>query len=109
MHGGFTATLVDNITTYALLSKGTTNGGVSVDLHVRYKNETNTTKLKIQKCTFFTYTTRSYIKGAKEGDEVIVDARTVRAGRNLAYLECELRKKVDGTIIAKGTQTKYVG
>lgn len=35
MHGGFTATLVDNITTYALLSKGTTNGGVSVDLHVR--------------------------------------------------------------------------
>lgn len=49
------------------------------------------------------------MKGAKEGDDVIVDARTVRAGRNLAYLECELRHKSDGSIIAKGTQTKYVG
>uniref|UniRef100_T1GG41 Thioesterase domain-containing protein n=1 Tax=Megaselia scalaris TaxID=36166 RepID=T1GG41_MEGSC len=35
LHGGFTATLVDNITTYALMSKGT-HPGVSVDLHVSY-------------------------------------------------------------------------
>uniref|UniRef100_T1GK59 Thioesterase domain-containing protein n=1 Tax=Megaselia scalaris TaxID=36166 RepID=T1GK59_MEGSC len=64
LHGGFTATLVDNITTYALMSKGT-HPGVSVDLHV------------------------SYLKGAKEGDSVLVDATTVRAGKNLAYIECE--------------------
>lgn len=37
LHGGFTATLVDNITTYALMSKELPgiHGGVSVDLHVR--------------------------------------------------------------------------
>lgn len=39
----------------------------------------------------------------------MIDAQTVRAGRNLAYLECELRNKKDGSLIAKGSQTKYVG
>lgn len=51
----------------------------------------------------------SYLKGAKAGDEIVIDAQTVRAGRNLAYLECELRHKKDGSLIAKGSQTKYVG
>lgn len=36
LHGGFTATLVDNFTTYALLTKDGSPPGVSVDLHVRY-------------------------------------------------------------------------
>lgn len=34
LHGGFTATVVDNYTTYALLTTDKP-GGVSVDLHVR--------------------------------------------------------------------------
>ncbi|XP_055915288.1 acyl-coenzyme A thioesterase 13-like [Eupeodes corollae] len=84
LHGGFTATLVDNITTYALMSKDC-HPGVSVDLHV------------------------SYLKAAKEGDEVIIDATTVKAGKTLAYIECELRHKKNGAIIAKGAQTKFVG
>ncbi|KAL5280954.1 ACOT13.2 family protein [Megaselia abdita] len=83
LHGGFTASLLDNITTYALMSKGS-HPGVSVDLKV------------------------SYLKSAKEGDTVIVDANTVRAGKNLAYIECELRHEKDGSVIAKGGQTKFV-
>lgn len=51
----------------------------------------------------------SYLKSAKEGEEIIIDAKTVKAGRILAYLECELRRKKDGVIIAKGSQTKYIG
>lgn len=51
----------------------------------------------------------SYLKGAKEGDSVLVDATTVRAGKNLAYIECELRQEQDGSVIAKGSQTKYIG
>lgn len=36
LHGGFTATVVDNMTTCALLSKEPAGlPGVSVDLHVR--------------------------------------------------------------------------
>lgn len=83
LHGGVTASLLDNITTYALMSKGG-HPGVSVDLNV------------------------SYLKAAKEGETVIIDAKTVRAGKNLAYIECELRHEKDGSVIAKGAQTKFV-
>lgn len=48
------------------------------------------------------------MKAARLGDVVVVDAKTIRAGKTLAYLECELRHKKDGSVIAKGTQTKYI-
>lgn len=50
----------------------------------------------------------SYLKGALEGDTIVVDAKAVRKGKTLAYLECELRNKANGHIIAKGSQTKYI-
>ncbi|XP_062543003.1 acyl-coenzyme A thioesterase 13-like [Armigeres subalbatus] len=85
LHGGFTATIVDVVTTYALMTKENCLPGVSVDIHV------------------------TYLKGAREGDEVIIDANTIRAGKNLAFLECELRHKRDNSIIARGQHTKYIG
>lgn len=50
----------------------------------------------------------SYLKGAREGDTVVIDAKTIKTGKTLAYLECELRNKNTGHIIAKGSQTKYI-
>lgn len=50
----------------------------------------------------------SYLKGAHEGDTIEIDARILKTGKTLAYLECELRNKTNGQIIAKGSQTKYV-
>ena len=50
----------------------------------------------------------SYLKGAKEGDDVIIDAKTIKAGKTLAFLDCELRHKKDDSIIAKGTHVKYI-
>jgi len=83
LHGGYTATLIDMVTTYALMSKPC-HPGVSVDIHV------------------------AYLKPAKEGDYVIIEANTVKTGRQLALIDCELRHKKDNSVIAKGTQTKYV-
>lgn len=51
----------------------------------------------------------SYLKGAKLGDVIEVDANTVRAGKTLAYLDCVLRLKGSGEIIATGTHTKFIG
>lgn len=59
--------------------------GVSVDIHV------------------------TYLKAAREGDVVVIEADTIRAGKNLAFLECNLKHKKDGSLIAKGAHTKYVG
>lgn len=75
--------MLDNITTYALLSKGS-HPGLSVDMYI------------------------TFLKEAKLGDNILVDARTVKAGKNIAHIECELRHEEDGSIIAKGGQTKYI-
>lgn len=50
----------------------------------------------------------SYLKSAREGDTIVVDAKAVKTGKTLAYLECELRNKDNGQIIAKGSQTKFI-
>jgi len=74
LHGGFIATLVDCISTYALMthtspiSGANSNAGVSIDIHV------------------------SYLKGAREGEDIVVDAKTIKAGKTLAFLEVELKK-----------------
>lgn len=67
------------------MSKDDSVPGVSVDIHM------------------------SYLKGAREGDVVLIEADTIKKGRNLAFLECVLTHKKDGSVIAKGTHTKYVG
>jgi acyl-coenzyme A thioesterase 13 len=59
--------------------------GVSVDLHV------------------------SFLKGAKENDELIIEANTVRCGKTLAFLECEIKNKTDESVIVRGSHTKFVG
>lgn len=67
------------------MTKNDSVPGVSVDIHV------------------------SYLKAAKEGDIVVIEADTIKKGRNLAFLECVLKHKRDGSVIAKGSHTKYVG
>lgn len=105
MHGGFTATVIDSFTTIALMTKDSPPG-VTVDLYVRWLSafQIKTTNKNWSGDYFF-----SYLKAAKEGDEVVIDAKTIKNGRTLAYLECEIRHKKDGSIIAKGGQTKFVG
>lgn len=49
------------------------------------------------------------MKAAKVGDVIEIDANTVKAGKTLAYLNCELRLKSTGDVIATGTNTLYIG
>lgn len=43
------------------------------------------------------------------GDIINAKARPVKSGKNFAYMECEVRNVVDDSIIARGTQTMYIG
>lgn len=83
MHGGFTSTLVDCVSTYALMSNDVTAPGVSVDLHV------------------------TFMKPALPGERITIDANTVRAGKSLAFLEVNITKNDGKDIIAQGRQTKF--
>nr|CAH7744352.1 unnamed protein product [Callosobruchus chinensis] len=85
LHGGCSATLVDNISSFAFLSHE--KGGaasVSVDMHM------------------------TYMKGAVVGDTIEIDARTKRVGKTLAFLEVDIRNKDTGDLLVKGTHTKYI-
>ncbi|XP_050434924.1 acyl-coenzyme A thioesterase 13-like isoform X2 [Adelges cooleyi] len=93
LHGGFTASAIDLFSSIAVLTHPKifedidehSESGVSVDIHVKY------------------------LASAKIGDEIIINADTVKLGRNLAFLEVTMTRKADNVIIAKGGQTKFVG
>ena len=86
LHGGFSALIVDNISTVALVHpEEPYNFGVSVNMDL------------------------SYMKGAKIGDEILIDAKLLRKGRTLAFLEVELRNKITNELLVKGNHTKYIG
>ncbi|XP_034947232.1 acyl-coenzyme A thioesterase 13-like [Chelonus insularis] len=89
LHGGCTSTLVDSISTYALMTKvidgKNVHPGVSVDLHI------------------------TLLKAAFPGDVIVIDAKTIRAGRTLAFLKVDLKKKNEGAVIALGSHTKFIG
>ncbi|XP_017762822.1 PREDICTED: acyl-coenzyme A thioesterase 13-like [Eufriesea mexicana] len=85
MHGGFTSTLIDCVSSYALMSHKTNAAGVSVDLMV------------------------TFMKPALPGDLVTIDAKTIRAGRTLAFLAVDITKDDGKHIIAHGRHTKFIG
>jgi len=85
LHGGFTASLVDSISTLALLTHHRRVPGVSVNLSI------------------------TYLKAAQVGDEVVVAAAADKIGRNLAFLSVTLSQKGTNNVLAKGTHTKYIG
>ncbi|XP_028412265.1 acyl-coenzyme A thioesterase 13-like [Dendronephthya gigantea] len=84
LHGGFTATIIDSMTTMALLSRENGQSGVSIDLHI------------------------SYLAAAKTGDLVTITAEALKVGRTMAFTTAELRLQ-DGTVIARGNHTKHLG
>ncbi|KAH0535417.1 acyl-coenzyme A thioesterase 13-like [Cotesia glomerata] len=86
LHGGCTCSLVDSVSTYALMTHAKNpHPGVSVDLHV------------------------SFIKAALPGEVITIEAKTKKLGRTLAFLDVEIFKKKDGSLIARGSHTKFVG
>ncbi|GFR47180.1 hypothetical protein Agub_g8771 [Astrephomene gubernaculifera] len=85
LHGGAAATIVDTVSTAALLT-ASPHTGVSVNLAVTYL---------------------APMPGGP-GEVVIVDARVARVGRQLATLTAELKRKATGQVVATGTHTKFL-
>lgn len=51
----------------------------------------------------------SYLRPAIEGDTIVIDAQAMKTGKRLSYLQCEVRNKQTGELIAKGIQTQVSG
>lgn len=50
----------------------------------------------------------SYIKGAKIGDEIVIDSKTVKTGKTMAFLEVFITDKKSGEVLIKGRQTRFL-
>jgi acyl-coenzyme A thioesterase 13 len=92
LHGAVSATLCDWAGGMAIAAAtGLPQTGVSTDMHL------------------------SYASTAREGDTLEIEAWVTRAGRNLGFTRCEIRRGVtaeDGTkgvVVAEGSHTKYLG
>ncbi|XP_003416523.1 acyl-coenzyme A thioesterase 13 [Loxodonta africana] len=85
LHGGLTATLIDNISTLALICTGNGLPGVSVDLNI------------------------SYMSPAKMGEDILITAYVLKQGKTLAFASVDLTNKATGKLIAQGRHTKHVG
>ncbi|XP_038190847.1 acyl-coenzyme A thioesterase 13 [Arvicola amphibius] len=85
LHGGLTATLVDSISTMALM--GTERGlpGVSVDMNI------------------------TFMSPAKLGEVVVITAHILKQGKTLAFASVDLTNKTTGKLIAQGRHTKHLG
>ncbi|XP_053994641.1 acyl-coenzyme A thioesterase 13 [Hylaeus anthracinus] len=84
MHGGFTTTLIDCVSTYATMTNPNGVPGVSVDLMI------------------------SFMKPALPGELVTIDARTVRIGKTLVFLSVDVTKNDGKDMIAHGRHTKFI-
>jgi len=49
------------------------------------------------------------MRAAKVGAELLIDARTVKLGKSLAFLSVDIKNKDDNKMIATGTHTKHMG
>jgi acyl-coenzyme A thioesterase 13 len=49
------------------------------------------------------------MKAATEGDTIVIDCSTLKAGRTLAFLSVEITKKQTGELVARGSHTKFIG
>lgn len=85
LHGGAIASIVDDVSTWAVVSLTDNVPGVSIDLSV------------------------SYIKAAAEGDTLVAEARTSHVGKRLAFLTVDITNKETGALLAQGRHTKYMG
>ncbi|KAL2308187.1 hypothetical protein Nmel_001191 [Mimus melanotis] len=84
LHGGLTATLVDVVSTAALLYTERAMPGVSVDMNI------------------------TYTSAAKIGEDILITAQILKQGKNLAFATVHLTNKATGKLIAQGRHTKFI-
>ena len=48
------------------------------------------------------------MRSAKVGTEILIDAKTLKLGKSLAFLSVDIKNKHDNKLIATGKHTKHI-
>ncbi|CAJ0578914.1 unnamed protein product, partial [Mesorhabditis spiculigera] len=81
LHGGMTAAIVDIVTARAVGLTNRNQGMASIEISV------------------------SYLAPIQLGDTVLIQATVLKHGRNIAFTECEFRRKSDDKLCVKARHT----
>lgn len=84
LHGGAITSLVDVIGSAPIYATGLTHSGVSTEINV------------------------TFMAGASLGEEIEIEAKALRIGRNLAVVSVDLRIKATGQLVAQGRHSKFL-
>lgn len=49
------------------------------------------------------------MKGAKTGQEILINAETLKVGKTMAFLDVDIVNEETGDLVAKGSHTKFIG
>lgn len=90
LHGGFTATLIDKMSSLTL----------ATEKHVEQNQKPNYGNSVQLNC--------NYVRPARIGDMLQIRAYPSKIGSNLAYLNVEIVNKTDGKLVANGTHIKFL-
>lgn len=83
LHGTVSACVTDGFGGLAIASTGSSNTGLSTDIHT------------------------TYVSTAKVGDILEIEAKCSKLGRNMAFTTVEIRHE-NGAVVTTGTHTKYI-
>jgi uncharacterized protein (TIGR00369 family) len=89
VHGGVITTLMDEATGHAIV---TIRG-----LEAMAETPHATVDMSV-----------SLLSGARVGDELVCEARTLRVGRAVAFVEAEVRRRGSDNLVAKGSFTYVI-
>lgn len=88
LHGSVSATIVDWAGGMAIATHGREETGLSTDIHVTYSS------------------------GAKLGDVLTIEGKTIKVGRSMGFTTVTIYKahgeNAMGTVVAQGSHSKYV-
>lgn len=49
------------------------------------------------------------MKPVRVGEDIVIDADTLKVGKTLAFCSVDIKLKSTGSLVAQGKHTKYVG
>ncbi|CUS15289.1 unnamed protein product [Tuber aestivum] len=87
LHGTVTTCIIDWMGSMVIASHGLQKTGVSTDIHA------------------------SFVGFAAEGEELIIEGRSEKIGRSLAFVSVMIEKVKEGgerQVVSKGSHTKYI-
>ncbi|XP_054153534.1 acyl-coenzyme A thioesterase 13-like [Oppia nitens] len=95
LHGGMTATIVDQLSSLALTTAFIDENDIKDETF--YKARSVSLDLSI-----------TYLTSVQLGQTIVIEANTLKCGKNIAFLSVDIFNKDSKQLIAKGSHTKYL-